>query len=146
MRISSKTDYALRTVIDLALHGSEGVVRAGSIAERQSLSRDYLGQILMSLKAAGMVNSKRGLSGGYMLAKDPSEITLLSVIDLTDPSLVSVPMEGTAEVENVEKSVVVDIWKEVTGHVAGELGAITIQDICDRIAEKTSGRASDYAI
>jgi Rrf2 family cysteine metabolism transcriptional repressor len=146
MRISSKTDYALRTVIDLALHRTEGVVRAGSIAERQSLSRDYLGQILMSLKAAGMVNSKRGLAGGYMLAKDPSEITLLSVIELTDPSLVSVPVESAAEVENVEKSVVVDIWKEVTGRVAGELGSITIQDICDRIAEKTSGQASDYAI
>ena len=70
MKISSKTVYAIRTVIDLVLHGNDGLVRAAEIAARQHIPRKFLEQILLTLKGAGIVASKRGV----FLAEGVAEI------------------------------------------------------------------------
>jgi Rrf2 family protein len=144
MKISSKTDYALRTVIDLALHRTEGVTQAGIIAKRQNISRDYLGQTLMTLKTAGIVDSKRGLEGGYILGKDPSEITVISIVELTESSLLN-PLSLT-DTENLEKNIIEGIWNDMTEVIARKLESMTIQDICDIITSQKNRKTIDYAI
>lgn len=146
MKISSKTDYALRTVIDLALNKSDGVTQAGLIAKRQNISRDYLGQILMTLKNANIVNSKRGLEGGYTLNRDPSEITLRSIVELTNSSLLK-PLPSTGyETDLPEKKAIANIWNSLTEHAAEVLEKTTVKDICDQVNNLKDKPSIDYTI
>ena len=119
---------------------------AAAITKRQNISRDYLGQILVTLKAAGVVTSTRGKDGGYTLAMEPSEILLASIVELTDPSLLATPTGTGQGTEGVEKCVITGIWTEITERVKAEFETITVQDICERIAATGYGQATDYAI
>src|SRR5207342_225154 len=80
MRMSTRGDYAARALLSLALHGSDRPTSVKEIAERTSLPQPYLEQILLAVKGAGLVRSKRGVGGGYVLARDPSEITLADIV------------------------------------------------------------------
>ena len=146
MRLSSKTDTALRTVVDLALNRGDGVIRAAIIAERQGISRDYLGQILLALKSAGIVRSKRGVDGGYLLVPDPADIKLLSIVELTDPSMLGSPTGDDGEEVSPEKAVIRDLWTDMTGRIAADLDRITVKDLCDLVTELQGRQARDYAI
>src|SRR4029453_7371059 len=76
MRVSSRGDYASRALLSLALHPLEGPPRGRDHAERTGLQQPYLEQILLALKGAGLVRSKRGVGGGYLLARPPEDIPL----------------------------------------------------------------------
>ena len=77
MRVSTRGDYASRALLSLALHAdSDGPTSVRDIAERTGLPQPYLEQILLSLKGAGIVISKRGVGGGYLLARTPDSLTL----------------------------------------------------------------------
>ncbi|MEI8286911.1 MAG: Rrf2 family transcriptional regulator, partial [Actinomycetes bacterium] len=77
MRVSTRGDYACRALLSLALHaGDNSPTSVRDIAERTGLPQPYLEQILLALKGAGLVRSKRGVGGGYVLAKTPSDIRL----------------------------------------------------------------------
>lgn len=80
MKVSTRGDYAARALLSLALHGDERPTSVKEIAERTGLPQPYLEQILLSVKGAGLVRSKRGVGGGYVLARDPAEITLADVV------------------------------------------------------------------
>src|SRR5215470_15676302 len=80
MRMSTRGDYAARALLSLALHGSDRPTSVKEIAERTHLPQPYLEQILLSVKGAGLVRSKRGVGGGYVLARPPEEITLADIV------------------------------------------------------------------
>jgi Rrf2 family iron-sulfur cluster assembly transcriptional regulator len=85
VRVSTRGDYACRALLSLALHDqSSGPTSVRDIAERTGLPQPYLEQILLALKGAGLVRSKRGVGGGYVLAKDPTEIKLAEIISAVD--------------------------------------------------------------
>jgi Rrf2 family protein len=87
MKFSKKSEYALRALIELTSHYRHDLLQRQEIAERQNIPIEYLEQILLVLKNAGLIGSKRGLSGGYSLIKSPEEITLGQVIRLLDGPL-----------------------------------------------------------
>src|ERR671935_2756777 len=89
MKVSTRGDYAARALLSLALHGSEQPTSVKEIAERTGLPQPYLEQILLALKGAGLVRSKRGVGGGYVLARDPSEITLGQIVSAVDGPIVA---------------------------------------------------------
>jgi Rrf2 family iron-sulfur cluster assembly transcriptional regulator len=84
MKVSTRGDYAARALLSLALHGSEHPTSVKEIAERTHLPQPYLEQILLSVKGAGLVRSKRGVGGGYVLARPPSQITLAHIVDAVE--------------------------------------------------------------
>ena len=90
MKISTKGRYALRLMLDLALHDSDAPVRIKDIAARQDISDKYLEQIISSLNKAGYVKSIRGPQGGYKLARDPESYTVGMILRLTEGSLAPV--------------------------------------------------------
>ncbi len=87
MKVSTRGDYAARALLSLALHGSDRPTSVKEIAERTGLPQPYLEQILLAVKGAGLVRSKRGVGGGYVLARDPSRITLADIIAAVDGPL-----------------------------------------------------------
>ena len=82
--MSTRGDYAARALLSLALHGTERPTSVKEIAERTHLPQPYLEQILLSVKGAGLVRSKRGVGGGYVLARGPEEITLADIVSAAD--------------------------------------------------------------
>ncbi|MFY7818402.1 MAG: RrF2 family transcriptional regulator [Akkermansiaceae bacterium] len=97
MRISQKLEYACRALAQLAKHhGAHTITRLDELAQREAVSANFLVQILNDLRRAGLVESKRGKEGGYMLAKEPQLISLKEIVDAIDPALLicSVSSEG----------------------------------------------------
>src|SRR5271165_3009659 len=85
--LSSRARYATRALLDLTIHYEEGPVQIQDIADRQNIPFKYLQQILMSLKVAGFVQSRKGPGGGYLLSSSPSQITLAAVLRAMDGPL-----------------------------------------------------------
>jgi Rrf2 family iron-sulfur cluster assembly transcriptional regulator len=84
VKVSTRGDYAARALLSLALHGSDRPTSVKEIAERTNLPQPYLEQILLGVKGAGLVISKRGVGGGYVLARSPERITLAQIIDAVE--------------------------------------------------------------
>jgi Rrf2 family iron-sulfur cluster assembly transcriptional regulator len=84
VKVSTRGDYAARALLSLALHTTEGPTSVRDIADRTGLPQPYLEQILLALKGAGLVRSKRGVGGGYVLARPPDEIDLAEVVSAVD--------------------------------------------------------------
>lgn len=149
MKISSKTEYALKTVLDLAMHRNEGVTHVSDIAERQNIPQKFLEQILLTLKGAGIVASRRGVNGGYFLNRSPAKITLASIVSMTEDSLASVQSStepGKKESSREWECPFREVWADISGYVMTRLEGTTIQDMCSRAEELSSKKVPNYAI
>lgn len=91
MRISRKTEYALRALIYIARSGEEGPVQVQELSRAERIPVKFLEQILLTLKNAGVLNSKRGVGGGYTLRRPAAEITSGEVIRLMEGPLAPIP-------------------------------------------------------
>ncbi|MCE9613388.1 MAG: Rrf2 family transcriptional regulator [Lentisphaerae bacterium] len=129
MKVSSKTQYALNTVLDLALHHNTGVVRVADISRRQGIPQKFLEQILMVLKSGGIVGSKRGAKGGYFLLRPAAEITLASVVRLTEETLLSDEAAGNANDRNTPYE---KVWQDINAYVTRHLEGLTVQMMCEQ--------------
>ena len=87
MRLSKRSEYGLRALQDLAGQHGQGPIHTGDLAEKNRIPLKFLEQILLTLKNAGIVRSRRGPQGGYYLARDPREITLGAVVRILDGPL-----------------------------------------------------------
>ena len=149
MRISTKGDYATRAMQHLALHYSEGPIQIEEIARRQHLPVRYLEQILLSLKRAGFLESKRGVSGGYYLAKHPREITLGAIIRATEGPIIPIFCVGSEKreicIEEPHCSLR-DIWVDVRDAVIKIVDHTTLEDLCRQIKVKRGRQELTYQI
>ncbi|MBT5876943.1 MAG: Rrf2 family transcriptional regulator [Candidatus Latescibacteria bacterium] len=143
MRVSAKAEYACRAVLELAkVHKITEVIQINDIAIRQNIPRKYLVQILLQLQRAGLVKSKRGASGGYMLARGPADITLGDVLRTTDGALLSVECleeKPDTEVQGNESDVAMrEVWKDVQQRLENIVDEVTFEDICRKVEQSTS--------
>lgn len=138
MRITYKGDYALKTVLDLALHYGNGVVTIHDLAKRLDIPFKFLEQVLLDLKRGRFVESRRGKVGGYLLAKPPSTIKLGEVVRFIDG-----PVEPIACVEknytgckDIYNCIFRKIWEEVARTTAKIIDEITFEDLLKEIKSK----------
>ncbi|MBQ3939829.1 MAG: Rrf2 family transcriptional regulator [Oscillospiraceae bacterium] len=136
MKISTKGRYALRMLIDLAMHQSEGYVSLKDISERQDISKKYLEQIVPMLNRNGILRTNRGNRGGYMLAKQPCECTVGAILRATEGNLAPVSCLD-APVNDCPRAAqcpTLFIWEGLNRTVSEYLDSITLQDILNRYA------------
>ena len=134
--MSTRGDYAARALLSLAMHADrEGPTSVRDIADRTGLPQPYLEQILLALKGAGLVRSKRGVGGGYVLARSPAEITLGEIVSAVDGPIVvgdfGLPHENGA-CEHEGQCVLLDVWADVGEHMRRHLDGITLADCVGR--------------
>ncbi len=147
MKLSTKGRYGARAMLDLALHYGEGPVLLKDIAKRQQLSERYLEHLILSLKAAGLVNSIRGAHGGFTLAKPPSQIRLSEIIQIMEGSIALVECVDDPKVcLRADLCVTRDIWSEMQKAMSGVLESTTLQDLIQRQREKEKPEAITYYI
>lgn len=136
MRMSTKGRYGTRAMLDIALNYEKGPVSLRELAQRQELSVKYLEQLIQPLKAAGLVRSVRGAGGGYTLAKLPSEINLLQVIQALE-TISPVDCLDTPEAcPRVSKCATYDVWKELQDSTNNILASLTLVDMVERHRQK----------
>jgi Rrf2 family protein len=130
VRVSAKTDYAIRAVLELAAAGDERPIKGERIATAQQIPLRFLENILMQLRHAGLVESRRGADGGYRLARAPEDVTLAEVIRAIDGPLAGVSgvrpeslgFEGVAEPMR-------DVWIAVRASLRAVLERISLADV-----------------
>ena len=138
MRLSTRGRYALRAMIDLALHADEGPVLRSDIAERQEVSADYIEQLFVKLRRAGLIESVRGPGGGYILAKSADQIRAGDIIRTVEGPIALVhcvaPQQEDA-CHRVDSCVTHLLWKRLSDKVAEVLDSVTLTDLCDQARE-----------
>ena len=136
MKLSTKGRYATRALLDLALHFGEGPILVKDISRRQEFSDRYLEQILTRLKAAGLVRVVRGARGGFFLARQPSEITVIEIIRIMEGSTAPVECIDHADYcSRSEHCVTREVWTELKSAIDGVLESITLQNLVERQRE-----------
>jgi Rrf2 family cysteine metabolism transcriptional repressor len=138
MIVSAKTEYACIAVLELAArHGQPEPVRIREIAEAHGIPSRFLVQILLQLKSAGLVQSTRGAAGGYQLAKDPDEITLLDVMTVVDGQLGQAVSSATRNTSTTR--VLHRTWKEVAAKERELLDSVTFATLVERLKGAPEG-------
>lgn len=134
MKVSAKGDYACRALLELALNYGSGLpVHVSEVADKQKIPKKYLVQILVMLKSAGLVKSKRGVEGGYQLSKSPSEITLGEVVRIVDGPLMPVKCsteDNTVTCELIPTCAIHPVWEQVREAIADIVDNVTYEDLC----------------
>ncbi|MGN0641843.1 MAG: RrF2 family transcriptional regulator [Huintestinicola sp.] len=145
MKISTKGRYALRMLLDLAMHQNNEYVALKDIAERQNISKKYLEQIVPLLNKSGLLKTNRGYQGGYMLAKSPDQYTVGEILRITEGSLAPIPcLEFEVnECPRADSCMTLDVWAGLYKAVTDYLDGVTLQDIIEKSSEKSG---SDFCI
>ena len=156
MKLSLRGEYALRALIVLGLdyHSRDRkVVRIQTISEEQRIPKRFLEQILNDLKSVGVVESKRGLAGGYRLRLPPEQITLAEVIRSIEGPLapvrcVSERFYKKCSCPDEERCGIRCVMKEVRDAIVGILEAVTVAELCDRARrlQQKGTSCEDYVI
>ncbi len=153
MKLSLRGEYALRALVVLGDDYGSGVVPIRSISARQDIPKRFLEQILNDLRAGGFVESKRGVAGGYRLARPPEEITLAPVIRHVEGSLGPVSARSgrvprLPPAADAAQGALRSVVEEVNNAMTRVLETVTIADLCERARQLRAQLSSipDYTI
>ena len=147
MRLSTRGRYALRAMIDLALHADEGPVLRSDIAERQEVSVHYIEQLFVKLRKAGFIESVRGPGGGYILAKSADQIRAGDIIRTVEGPIAlvhCVAPQQEATCHRIDSCVTHLLWKRLSDKVAEVLDSVTLKDLCAQAREAQACELKDY--
>lgn len=145
MKISTKGRYAVRLMLDLALHNNGEPVSLKDIAKRQGISNKYLEQIISVLNKAGFVQSIRGAQGGYILRNKPEAYTIGMILRLTEGSLAPVACLDETDgsiCDREDECVTLLVWKKLDEAISGVVDHVTLADL----VEMQLGKSGDYVI
>lgn len=133
MKISTKGRYALRLMLDLAMHKQEGYISIKTVSGRQEISEKYLEQIIKMLSKSGLVESIRGAQGGYRLTKEPEDYTVGEILRVTEGSLAPVScLDEEHHCENCDNCPTIEIWQNVLDAINEVVDGITLQYLVDK--------------
>ncbi|MGA2093221.1 MAG: Rrf2 family transcriptional regulator [Sedimentisphaerales bacterium] len=144
MKLSTRTRYATRAILELAEYFGKGPLQTRVIAKHQEISVKYLEQLMSALKSAGLIRSQRGAKGGYVLAQSPEKIKLSEIFDIFEGPVVTVECVSNEKYcDRAGDCVARQVWCEIQKAIKGILESITLQDAIDK-AKK--GKPANYQI
>jgi Rrf2 family cysteine metabolism transcriptional repressor len=147
MKLSTRTRYGTRALLELALHGGRGPVSLKDIARQQQISLPYLEQLIAPLIAGGVIRSTKGPKGGISLAKKPGDIRLSEITRMLEGSLAPVECIDNPEVCKRSGSCATrDIWSELRDVMDDFLATTTLQDLAEKQKNKGQQESSMYYI
>ncbi len=131
MRLSTRAQYAVRAMVDLALYSNDKPVSLKEIAQREDIPLSYLEQLFFRLKNGGIVSSIRGPGGGYVLARNSALIKVGEIVVTVEEALSPVACmdEGSAGCSRTSQCVTHNVWKGLGERIRGFLDAITLEDL-----------------
>lgn len=145
MKISTKGRYALRVMLDLAIHNTGEYIPLKEVSQRQNITVKYLEQIIPHLKKMGYLRSTRGNSGGYRLAREPREYVIGDILRAMEGSLapVSCLEDEKNSCEMINACPTLNFWKGLEKVISDYVDRVTLQDLLD---QHHSLMGNDYSI
>lgn len=149
--LSKKTQYTLRALYSLARTYGRGPTLIAKLSQEESIPQDFLENILLYLKGVGLVESKKGKGGGYLLARNPEEVTLGSIIRLMEGPLAPLPCASETAYRKCDECVDDSIcgtrmvMREVRDAIAGILDRTSLAQVCRRMDEAKTAATSREA-
>jgi Rrf2 family protein len=139
MKLSTRTRYGIRAILELAENYGKGPLQLRVIAHDQGVSVKYLEQLMAMLKAAGIVRSVRGSKGGYILAKSPGQVKVSDCFQCLEGSVITTEcVEDESFCERTNDCIARQVWTEVQKAVMGVLQSMTLQNLVDRAQKNKS--------
>jgi Rrf2 family transcriptional regulator, cysteine metabolism repressor len=149
MSLSQKCQYAIRAIFELSKHYGKGPIRTSEIADAQAVPQRFLENILNELKATGIVESRRGMRGGYLVALNPAELTVGEVIRLIDGPLDPVKCVGDGSNSTCPLQAncsLIRLWDRVKTAVESIYDNTTFRDLVEEELKMNRSRPIDFAI
>jgi Rrf2 family protein len=132
VRISQKLEYACRALAQLAKrHDGRTITRLEELAQREAISGNFLVQILNDLRRGGLVESRRGKAGGYLLAKPPSDITLVEIAEAVDPALLA----NSVGTDGESGPAVRAVWDQLSEDLRRRFASVTLDQLIQSAGE-----------
>jgi len=133
VELSLKSEYAILAMLELADHFAiDQPLQIRQIANQRNIPDRYLEQLLATLKRQGLVKSQRGAKGGYILAREPRQISLLEIVHGIEGYDPTAAKSGKSNNENSALSVIYEVWEEAQKAASNVLDGCTLKDLCDR--------------
>ena len=146
MKLTYKGDYALKAVLDLALHYGQDPVTSHDLAKRIDAPVKFFEQVLTELKKGGIIESRRGNEGGYLLSKSPSKITVGDIIRIIEGPIepIACVKENYANCTDVNRCVFRNIWQKVYQATSDIIDHVTFEDLMAQV--KGQQQIATYSI
>jgi Rrf2 family transcriptional regulator, cysteine metabolism repressor len=147
MKVTYKGDYSLKVMLSLALHYNKGVLPIQELAKKGDIPFKFLEQILLTLKKGGFVGSKRGVNGGYLLARPPETITVGEVIRFIEGPIEPITCVNKDRYEKCKDfpyCVFKDIWKQVYIATSLVVDTVTFAELVRRVGDRKSNEGDNY--
>lgn len=137
MKLSTKGKYGVKAMVDLALNYCEAPVSIKSISKRQNISEYYLEQLFAPLRKADLIKSIRGAQGGYMLSRDPKDLTVLEIMNVLEGPVEISECLHSDSCDNIDCCATRALWKKIKDSIDEVMESITLQDIIDDYHQNT---------
>ncbi|MBQ6169917.1 MULTISPECIES: Rrf2 family transcriptional regulator [Ruminococcus] len=142
MKISTKVECGIIALVDIAVNSAKGeVVKVAAISERNNISAKYLEQILPHLRQSHIINSVKGASGGYVLARPSAEITLREIVDALDNTILAHSLFSEKLDSAANTAISLCLWEPVTHYMQDFSAKLTLREITDKFSELITAEA-----
>jgi Rrf2 family protein len=150
MKLSTQSRYGVRAIFDIAFHSEGSEAQVKDISRRQGISARYLEQIFQKLKKGGVLGSRRGPSGGYILNRKPEQITVGEIVRITEGQLDPVrcldPEDSKRPCSRSGACVTQVVWNEAGKRLKDYFDSLTVGDLCRMAQDMGIERESDYKL
>ena len=138
MRLTTKGRYAVTALLDLAIQegNTQSAVSLSDVAERQSISMSYLEQLFSKMRKAGLVNSTRGATGGYRLAKSLNDVSVMSIITAVDESVKTMQCDGRGDCQGGAMCLTHHLWHDLSVHIESYLQNISLAELLHNLHQE----------
>ena len=141
MRISTRSRYGLRLMVEIALSYGKGPILLKEISRNIDVSEKYLSQIIMPLKGKGLINTFGGAHSGYILSRPPSEIRLKEIVEILEGDLSLIDcVNNPSTCDKVSTCVTRDIWTKMGEKISEVLSSYTLEDLVKMCRERKNDR------
>ncbi|HOV12955.1 MAG TPA: Rrf2 family transcriptional regulator [Spirochaetota bacterium] len=145
MKLSTRSRYGVRLMYELAEKYDKGPVQLNDISKDQDISEKYLGQIVIQLKSAGLINSLRGAQGGYFLSKNPSKITVREIVETLEGGINVVNcLEDNTKCKREDICITQKVWQTLNEGIKSILEKFTLSDLLEM--NKNRKNLADFSI
>jgi len=138
MRLSTKSRYAVTSLLDMVMNSGKGPVSLAEISSRQGISLSYLEQLFAKMRRNNLVISTRGPGGGYTLSTDPADVSISDIIYAVDDKLEVTNKDALPGGETYEPCLTEQLWEELSEQISDYLTNISLQDMIDNQDESAS--------
>ena len=138
MRLTTKGRYAVTALLDLAIQegNTQSAVSLSDVAERQSISMSYLEQLFSKMRKAGLVNSTRGATGGYRLAKPLDDVSVMSIITAVDESVKTMQCDGRGDCQGGAMCLTNHLWLDLSVNIERYLQNFSLAEILHNLQQE----------